>query len=414
MGMFILIENGDLYTPESKGQQSVLLANEHIIKVGDVSRKSVEALGVDVEVIDASGCIVAPGFIDPHQHLLGGSGEEGFSSQTPEISTSEIVQAGITTVVGCLGADTTMKTLAGLLAKVKGLKEEGLNAYMWSGGYNMPPTSISGSVRDDVMFIEEVIGAGEVAIADERSSQPTPHELARLSHDVYVAGMLSRKAGVIHLHIGKGKQRLQILRDVIKDHAVRPEWLYATHISRSEKLMLEAIDLAKDGCYVDIDTVDENLAECLKFYLENSGWEEKLTFSSDASITSPATLFKQVRSCIVDEKFPIETILPFITSNTAAALKLPHKGRVAAGMAADVLVIERHGFEIREVISRGRRLVKEGSVDFREKFLEESNRNIVLEGVKANGHANGNGSPHHFGHKQQKTAVAEAVRCEGK
>jgi beta-aspartyl-dipeptidase (metallo-type) len=57
-------------------------------------------------VIDASGCVVTPGFIDPYQHLLGGSGEEGFSSQTPEISVSEIIAAGITTVVGCLGVET--------------------------------------------------------------------------------------------------------------------------------------------------------------------------------------------------------------------------------------------------------------------------------------------------------------------
>jgi beta-aspartyl-dipeptidase (metallo-type) len=73
---------------------------------------------------------VTPGFIDPHEHLLGGSGEEGFATQTPEISVSEIICAGITTVVGCLGVDTTMKTLPGLLAKAKALKEGGLNAFI--------------------------------------------------------------------------------------------------------------------------------------------------------------------------------------------------------------------------------------------------------------------------------------------
>jgi len=39
---------------------------------------------------------VTPGFIDPHEHLLGVSGEEGFATQTPEISVSEIICAGIT------------------------------------------------------------------------------------------------------------------------------------------------------------------------------------------------------------------------------------------------------------------------------------------------------------------------------
>ena len=53
-----------------------------------------------VETVDAEGGFVVPGLIDPHEHLLGGSGESGFSSQTPEITLSEIVAAGITTVVG--------------------------------------------------------------------------------------------------------------------------------------------------------------------------------------------------------------------------------------------------------------------------------------------------------------------------
>src|SRR5215203_4860725 len=151
--MFTLIENGDLYGPEPLGRQSLLMVGEEIARIGSVARTDLEAWA-DVDFIDAGGCLVLPGLIDPHEHILGGSGEKGFSSQTPEISLSEIATAGITTVVGCLGADTTMKTLPGLLAKVKGLKEEGLNAFMWSGGYNMPPSSITNSVRDDIMFID--------------------------------------------------------------------------------------------------------------------------------------------------------------------------------------------------------------------------------------------------------------------
>jgi beta-aspartyl-dipeptidase (metallo-type) len=62
-------------------------------------------------------------------------------------------------VVGCLGVDTTMKTMAGLLAKAKGLKEEGLSAFLWTGGYDVPPTNIIGTPRNDIMFIEEIIGS---------------------------------------------------------------------------------------------------------------------------------------------------------------------------------------------------------------------------------------------------------------
>lgn len=179
--MFTLIENGDVYGPEPMGRSSVLLADSKILKLGEVDARKLEELDLPVEIIDASDCLVIPGLIDPHEHLLGGSGEEGFSSQTPEIAAGEIVSAGITTVVGCLGVDTTMKTMAGLLARAKALKEEGLSAFIWSGGYNVPPTTITSSIRDDIMFIEEVIGAGEIAISDQRSTDPTAQELARAS-----------------------------------------------------------------------------------------------------------------------------------------------------------------------------------------------------------------------------------------
>src|SRR3982751_3139008 len=179
--MITLIENAEVYVPEPSGRQSVLVIDETIQKVGDIEAHALERLGLPFEVVDASGCLLTPGFVDGHQHLLGGSGEEGFSSQTPEIHASEIISAGVTTVVGCLGVDTTMKTMAGLLARAKALKEEGLSAFIWTGGYSVPPTAITESVRDDIMFVEEVIGAGEIAISDERSTDPLAHELARLA-----------------------------------------------------------------------------------------------------------------------------------------------------------------------------------------------------------------------------------------
>src|SRR6478735_5087838 len=64
-----------------------------------------------------------------------------------------------------------------LPATLYALREEGLGAYGYSGGYHVPPATLTGSVRGDLVFIEALIGVGEVAISDHRSSQPTCDEL---------------------------------------------------------------------------------------------------------------------------------------------------------------------------------------------------------------------------------------------
>jgi beta-aspartyl-dipeptidase (metallo-type) len=379
--MLTLIENGEIYAPMPSGKNSILLGAGKIMKIGEISRQTVESLHIELDVIDATDCIVTPGFIDPHDHLLGGSGEKGFASQTPEIYPSELVSAGITTVVGLLGVDTTMKTMAGLLAKAKALKEEGMSAYLWTGGYDVPPTNIIGTPRNDIMFIEEVIGSGEIAIADERSTDHVPHELARLVIDTHNGGMLAKKAGVTHFHVGKGEEKLKQLRTLLEEfNVIKPEWLYPTHIIRSEELMLEAIEFTKRGSFVDIDTVDEDLPKWFKFYLDNGGLPEKLTVSTDASITSPHNLLEQIRACVLEHKFPLEQVLACVTANTADVLKLEQKGRLEEGKSADVLVLRKESLEIKDVVAGSRRLMKSGKLNFKEKFLEESNRHIKLDG----------------------------------
>jgi beta-aspartyl-dipeptidase (metallo-type) len=385
--MVIAIENGEVFDPAPIGRADVLLIDNTIQKIGVIDREAIARLELQTEVVDATDGFVIPGFIDPHQHLLGGSGEEGFSSQTPEIQLSEIVAAGITTVVGCLGVDTTMKTMAGLLARAKALNEEGLTARIWSGGYNVPPTTITESIRDDIMFIEEVIGAGEVAISDARSTDPTVHELARLTNDAYVGGKLSRKCGVTQFHVGESDNGLKLLRQLLDEFQTPPESLYATHTQRNEKLLREAIELADRDCFVDIDVAAEDLMKWLTFYFHNGGDGKQVTISSDASLTSPSNILEQLRECTKSRELPLQRVLPLLTSNTARVLKMKNKGKLEAGMAADVVVLDRDSLQLREVIARGRRKVKAGKVLVKEAFLSESNRRIRLEGEKnsANG-----------------------------
>jgi beta-aspartyl-dipeptidase (metallo-type) len=380
--MLTLIENGDVYAPEHLGEQSILLVDGKIGRIGDVDRNAVEALGIDVDYIDASGCLICPGFIDPHEHLLGGSGEEGFATQTPEIHLSEIVCAGITTVVGTLGVDTTMKTMAGLLAKAKALREEGLTAYLWSGGYNVPATSIMSSVREDMMFIDEVIGAGEIAIADERATEPSIRELAKLVVDTRMGGKLSKKAGVTHFHVGPGKRRMRCLEDMLdcEQFEIDASWLYPTHVERSEALMRDAIALTKRGSHVDIDVQEEDLARWITFYVDHGGDLSKLTVSSDASKKGPQTLFEQIRNCARGHRLPLSQVLALVTRNTAEVLKLTKKGRLEPGAHGDILMLDRGEFRIVHVLAQGKHIADDGHLVAPETFLEGSNREIALIG----------------------------------
>ncbi|HYC31910.1 MAG TPA: amidohydrolase family protein [Gemmatimonadales bacterium] len=363
----------------------MLLLGGKIGHVGRVDPGAVRALGLECRVIDADGCLVTPGLVDPHEHLLGGSGESGFASQTPEIFLRELVSAGITSVVGCLGVDTTMKTLAGLLGRVKGLRAEGIGAWMWTGGYNVPPTTVLGTIRNDVMFLDEVIGAGEVAIADARATEPDPRELAKVVHDAYVGGILSGKAGVTHLHVGEGERRLACLRELLDRtrFTIEPSWLYATHVQRNERLLGEAVELAHRGIALDFDVAAHDLPRWLARYRELGGPLDRLTFSSDADGAAPGTLLSQFSEAVREARVPLEEALPHVTTNPAAILRLPGKGTVEPGRDADVLVLEPDTLRPVHVIAGGKRFVVDGEMAVEEEFLKESDRSVVLEGKRA-------------------------------
>jgi len=378
--MFTIITGAQVYDPYPLGVTDVLVADDRIALVGPVDRTAVEAIGVPTRVIDGRGQIVTPGLIDPHEHLIGGSGERGFGSQTPEIMLGELLSAGITTVVGCLGVDTTTRTMPALIAKVKGLNEQGVTAFAYTGGYNVPPTTITGSVRDDLLLIAEIIGAGEVAISDRRSTCPKIGELARLMQEAYVGGLLSGKAGVTHFHVGDGDSRLAPVRALLDEFDMDTALLYPTHVERNEALMQEAVELTRRGITVDIDVVERDLGRWLRFFMDREGDFTRLTISSDAAISSPSTLLDQIRSCVQDRTAPLELLLPLVTCNTARVLCLKHKGRVQPGCDADLLLLREGSLELAGLLARGREMVIDGEVRLPDGFLAESNRRITIHG----------------------------------
>ncbi|HEX6643296.1 MAG TPA: hypothetical protein VF037_01380, partial [Gemmatimonadales bacterium] len=175
--MMHLLRNADVYSPQPLGVRDVLVAAGRIAWIGEGPLALPATLGADVT--DLAGARLVPGLIDCHAHLTGGGGEAGPQTRVPPVPLSRFTAGGTTTVIGVLGTDDVVRTPAELVTVARALEEEGLTAFTLTGGYHLPPATVTGSVRGDIVLVDRIIGIGEVAISDHRSSQPTLDELLR-------------------------------------------------------------------------------------------------------------------------------------------------------------------------------------------------------------------------------------------
>lgn len=383
--MLKLIKNAAVYAPEYLGIQDVLIADSHILKIAP----EIPAINAyDVEVFDGTGKLLFPGFIDSHVHILGGGGEGSYHTRTPEIMLTDITLGGVTTVVGCLGTDGTTRSMASLLAKARGLEEEGVSTYIYTGSYQVPVRTLTDNIVDDLILIDKVVGCGEIAISDHRSSQPTPEEFAHIVGDTRVGGILSGKAGLVNIHMGDGSRMLSYLRYVVEETEIPPSNMLPTHINRSTRLLKDGIDYAKSlGGYVDLTTSsdpdfleeDEVKASTgLRLMLEQGVPGDQITFSSDGQGSMPifdrdgtflglgvgkvTSLYREVRDAILKEKVDITQALRPVTTNPANLLKLESKGRIAVNKDADLVLVNQDTLQIDTVIARGQLMVQGGAL----------------------------------------------------
>lgn len=359
-----LIRSAEVYAPEPLGRKDVLIGFGKILKIGD--RLAEEYGGLDVEVLDADGCILTPGFVDQHVHVIGAGGEAGFFSRTPEMQVSAIVRHGITTVVGLHGTDGTARNIEALYAKVCALEQEGITARMLTGSFEMPSATLAGSLRRDMIFIDKVIGA-KTAVSDRRSSQPSREDIEKLLAQAYTGGLVSGKRGYTHFHMGVGRRRLDMLADIIRETEIPPYLIIPTHVNRDEALFVQAMELAKMGAVIDITsgiapeygfegTIKPS--DAIRRCLENGVDIRNVTMSSDANgsmavydaegrfvglcVTTVETMHKEFRDLALTKDMPLETALRPVTSSPAAAIGMyPAKGCVREGSDADLIIMDK-------------------------------------------------------------------------
>ena len=380
-----LLLNAELYDPEPRGRVHLLVGGAHVLWVG----REVPAIGVPVEEHDLGGQRVIPGLIDCHVHLTGGGGEAGPETRVPPVALSRMTTGGVTTAIGVLGTDDAIRTPGELVTVARGLNAEGLTAYCMTGGYHLPPVTITGNVRRDLVLIDLILGVGEVAISDHRSSQPTLDELLRVAADAHVGGLMSGKAGILHLHVGDGERGLQPVRDALDRSEIPAPVFHPTHVNRRRALFEEALALAERGCTVDVTSFpvaeDEDgwsAVAALTRYLAAGLPPERVTVSSDGGgclpvfdrdgrvvemdVGRPASLIETLAG-LVECSQPLERVLPPFTSNPARLLRLTRKGQLGVGADADLVVLDERGGAA-EVMARGRWHVREGRAVVRGTF----------------------------------------------
>ncbi len=382
-----LIKNTTVYSPEFVGKKDILLGGTKILAIANDlgTFSSLNSTEHPLQIIDGSKFLAIPGLVDNHLHPTGGGGEGGYTTRTPEMHLSEITTAGVTTVIGTLGTDGTSRTMTNLIAKIKALKEEGISAWCYSGNYHLPIRTLTGNITDDLILIEEVIGAGEIALSDHRSSQPTRDEVARLAAQTRVGGMLSGKAGTINIHMGDGPAMLAMLEDIVATTEIPRTQFSPTHMSRNPDLFKAGIQWAKQGGYVDFTSctvkqfLDEGELRCstsLKILLDEGVSLDRITFSSDAGGSLPTfdskgelsgmvvgtchSMLHEVRLSVQKQGIDLATALAPVTANPADRLKLKSKGHLATGFDGDLVLLNRDTLEVDTVFAMSKLMVQSG------------------------------------------------------
>ena len=383
--MLKVIKNGRVYSPDDLGRKDILIAGDTILSVED--RVSTDSLPSPVEVYDAGGKMILPGIIDPHVHFIGGGGSSGLNSRTKEIAVEQIIEAGVTTAVGVLGFDRTSQTLKALLLKTRALEELGLTAFMLTGSYSLPSLTLTGSVEDDLILIDKVIGV-KLALGETLANFPEIRDIRNLLAECLRGGHLGGKAGFLQIHMGvQGKAWKKPFMEILQEMKIPFSKVVFTHVNRSPDTLDEFLEFVQAGGGIDLTasytpaerpgslTVRDSLLRMMRAGVSL----DRVTLSSDSNATrmlpdkqlkylSVQTLFQVIKDLWLTGEIPRPQLVRLVTENPARSLGLGRiKGLVEPGKHADLIIL-KEPFELDGVMLKGKWARREGQTLIRDPF----------------------------------------------
>lgn len=377
----ILFQGCQVFAPEPLGKKDVLIAGNKIIAIADSINPPG---GIKVDVIDAGNLRMIPGLIDAHVHIAGAGGEGGPASRTPEMQLSHMLEAGVSTVIGCLGTDGFTRSLEAILMKVKALRQEGVSAWMYTGSYQVPSPTLLGDVGKDISLIQEVIGVGEIALSDHRSSMPTVHELVRLAEHARVGGMLGGKCGIVNIHMGDAKSPFKPLYQAVSISELKLTQFLPTHCNRNPYIFEDAKKYGIEG-YIDLTAssypyfpeFEIKPSKAITELLQAGVPLEHITITSDGfgslphfdekgnlislEMGYPRSIFDEMKDTVLQEGLPLEKALMPVTANVAEILWLKDKGTVKPGKDADVVLLDED-FNIIHMVTMGNLMIRDNKM----------------------------------------------------
>lgn len=380
--MMLLIKNADIHAPEHLGCLDLFVTNGVISGAfprGEVSEETLRAIDPALTVIDAGGAFAMPGIIDSHVHFNGAGGEGGASYRTPPLQFSSFVKAGVTSAVGLLGTDGTCRSLRDLLMKARGLEEEGISTWIYTGNYRLPSPTITGGIIDDICLIDKVIGL-KMALSDHRSAHPSIEAVRQSASDSRVGGILSGKCGVVCVHMGDEPGGFAPIIKAVEGTKIPLAQFLPTHVSRNNHLLTEAVSYTKAGGNIDLtasptgkSALGMPTVEAVRKLISSGVSSEKITISSDGNGSMPrfndagefvgmsVAPLESVFASIMEllDEFPNDA-LSFATSNVAKRIGATRKGRIKAGYDADILLLNDK--KITHVIARGQILMNANTI----------------------------------------------------